>query len=248
MDSLPLPAVSGDLDVGDFCRRVEEHLARVNKGHLVRIVGTGFELVRGWAAGGIPLSVVCRAIDQKAERHQAGRSRRPLRIEFCEDDVQGLYQDWRRAVGVADYGEDPAPDAHPAREERRRPSLARQIDRAMERLVRAAGHLDLPGPFRDALTGTIEQLVVLRDEAAHARGDARQQLAAKLADLDRQLLVSARTTSGVDIVLLESEAALELSAYRERLTGDAWQVSLDAAVDRLLRGHLGLPTLDPDAA
>ena len=47
-----------DVDIGEYCRQVEDHLTRVNGGHLVRIVGPGFELVRGWANEGIPLSVV----------------------------------------------------------------------------------------------------------------------------------------------------------------------------------------------
>jgi hypothetical protein len=57
-------ATAGDL--GEYCRRVEDHLTRVNAGHLVRIVGPGFALVRQWADAGVPLSVVYRGIDLKA--------------------------------------------------------------------------------------------------------------------------------------------------------------------------------------
>jgi hypothetical protein len=83
---------AGAIDVGDYCRRVEDHLARVNLGHLVRIVGPGFELVRRWAEMGVPLSAVYRGIDMKAERHREGQARRPLRIEFCEPDVNAVYE------------------------------------------------------------------------------------------------------------------------------------------------------------
>jgi hypothetical protein len=100
--SLDRPAPT--VDVGEYCRRVEEHLMRVNDGHLVRIFGPGFELVRGWALGGIPLSIACYGIDQKAERHRAGSSKRPLRIEFCDVDVQEAFARWRRAVGVTSGG------------------------------------------------------------------------------------------------------------------------------------------------
>jgi hypothetical protein len=72
--------VSDLVDVAEYCRRVEDHLTRVNAGHLVRIVGPGFELVRGWAEAGVPLSVVFRGIELKAERHREGASTRPLRI------------------------------------------------------------------------------------------------------------------------------------------------------------------------
>src|SRR3954464_963633 len=87
-------------DVGEYCRRVEDHLTRASGGHLVRIVGPGFEIVRQWAIEGVPLSVVYRGIDLKAERHRAGQAARPLRIEFCEADVRAIYDDWGRAVGL----------------------------------------------------------------------------------------------------------------------------------------------------
>ena len=104
-------------DVADYCRQVEAHLTRINGGHLVRVVGPGFALVKQWADEGIPLSVVFRGIELKAERHAAGASKRPLSIEFCEADVlreftaraeQDLapYRDrlspeaWTRAVSV----------------------------------------------------------------------------------------------------------------------------------------------------
>jgi len=84
-------------EVGEYCRQVEDYLTRVNGGHLVRVVGPGFELVRTWALEAIPLSVVFRGIELKAERHRSGSAARPLRIEFCEPDVRALYDDWRRA-------------------------------------------------------------------------------------------------------------------------------------------------------
>ena len=245
------PAVNRplDMDIGDYCRRVEEHLARANEGHLVRIVGTGFELVRSWALAGIPLSVVCRGIDQKAERHRAGKSRRPLRLEFCEADVRTVHDDWRRAVGVAGYGATPATDeSHPAREERRRPSLTRQIDRATDHLVRAAGRLDVPDSLRATLTAVLEQLVVIRGQAAHARGAVRDGYAARLAELDRDLMQATRRAAEHDLPELRKAAAAELAAYRERLTAEDWRRSVDARLDRLLRHRFSLPTLDPETS
>ena len=76
----PETATAAGIDIGAYCRRVEDYLTRENGGHLVRIVGPGFELVRGWAAEGIPLSVVYRGIDRKLERHRAGHAARPLRV------------------------------------------------------------------------------------------------------------------------------------------------------------------------
>src|SRR5690349_17904475 len=138
-DVQDLVAANGDVDVGEYCRRVEEHLSRVNQGHLVRIVGSGFELVRQWASNGVPFSVVCRAIDMKAERHRAGRSTRPLRIEFCEPDVRAVFQDWKRAVGVSTVA---GPETGEPTDDVKRPSLSRHFDRVITALTRAAGRLE----------------------------------------------------------------------------------------------------------
>ena len=93
--------------------RSRRYLCQKNRGHLIRVVGPAFELVRGWAATGVPLKVAFRGIDRYCERYdaQAGR-RRPVRIEFCEADVLDAFDDWRRAVGVTAATED-APNRRP---------------------------------------------------------------------------------------------------------------------------------------
>jgi len=232
-------------DLGEYCRRVEEHLARVNEGHIIRIVGTAFEMVRAWAIEGIPLGLVCRGIDQKAERHRAGRSRRPLRLEFCEGDVRALFDDWKRAVGAwtADgvQAETPLP---PAIEERRRPSVTRQLDRAIDRVVAASGNLSLPTGLSDDLATILDDLVALREQLRHTRGAARQALTERLAGVDRRIAEVARTAAGAAIADIEAEARRELSAFRGRLSAEAWDRSVRAGTDRLLRERYNLPTLD----
>lgn len=237
------------VDVGRYCRRVEEHLARVNGGHLIRIVGPGFELVRTWAIEGIPLSVVFQGISQKAERHRQGRARRPLRLEFCEADVRAVYDGWQRAVGLhsrttaAAASADPPP-ASGAPDSPRRASLGRHLERAIERLGRAAGRMDLPETFRDELTGFLQAVVAEREAARQARGPAREELLARLERLDRRLIEAARQAVGEsEVVRLAEEAGADLVAYRARLTDEAWQRSVGLAVDRLIRDRLGLPRL-----
>ena len=56
-------------DVADYCRQVEAHLTRTNGGHMVRVVGAGFALVKQWADDGVPLSVVFRAIEPVSYTH-----------------------------------------------------------------------------------------------------------------------------------------------------------------------------------
>lgn len=241
------------MDVGEYCRRVEEHLARVNEGQIIRIVGTGFELVRGWARSGIPLSVVCYGIDRKAERHRTGRAQRALRLEFCEPDVQASFAHWRRSVGI--FIGDPGPDDQSARPadvaeaspvlERRQPSMSRQLERAADRLVRAAGRLETPVQLRERLSSVLERVVELREQARRARPATRDQTATALADLDRDMLVAARAACGSELMEVEHDAAAELAPYRTRLAPDVWQRSFDASVDRLLRDRFGLPVLDP---
>jgi len=246
-------------DVGEYCREVEDYLTRINGGHLVRIVGPGFELVRGWAEEGIPLSVVRRGIDLKADRQRAGeagtatppaRPRRPLRIEFCEADVRDVYDSWRRAVGLASVPEEDGVSGEVASDDRtprksRQPSLAKHLDRAIDRLARIAGSFDRPESLRDAAARVVEDLSLLRQSTKGARGSERDAAQSRLAEIDRALVAAAReAVPPADLALLAAEAERELQPFRARLPIDAWQHALDATVTRLLRDRLGLPVLE----
>jgi hypothetical protein len=254
-------------DVGDYCRRVEDHLTRANAGHLVRIVGPGFELVRRWAELGVPLSVVFRGIDMKTERHREGQARRPLRIEFCESDVRAVFDNWRRAVGfttgarAADGSDEGAaglndgapglqtrgqktpgstePDAEP-----KRPSLARHLDRAIDRLSRIGGRLELPSELRDVCDRILQELVAMREAGSGSRGAVRDAFVAKLPPLDADLAEAVRLHAPADLrAAARSDAEADLQMYR-RLSADVWQRSVDVTTDRLLRDRLGLPLLE----
>lgn len=256
-DDNPDPAV---IDIGEYCRRVEDHLTRVNAGHLVRIVGPGFEVVRSWANDGVPLSVVYRGIERKAERHRLGRSTRPLRIEFCEGDVRSIFDDWRRAIGVmpsaapdgsdppddATGGGDSSPDEGPTAEEAiaagRKPSLSRHLDRSVTRLTRAAGRVDLPEAFRDRVTTLLEELTALRESARRARGAAREALEPSVARVHADLMDAARTAAPPDLLAaLARDARDELAQYRTRLPGPSWERAVAVTTDRLLRERWDLP-------
>jgi hypothetical protein len=235
-------------DIGEYCRQVEDCLTRANGGHLVRIVGPGFELVRGWALDGIPLSIVCRGIEAKAERHdRGGGAKRPLRIEFCEADVRAIFDHWRRAVGVASLtehqpgAEGEADQASPSK----RPSLSRHIDRARESLIRAAGRLDLPELLRDGIGGLIDEMTALAPTARRARGEARDVVVARLAELDRELADRARAAAAPELAAqIQEEAGRDLAPFRARLDPGAWQRALDVTADRLIRRRFGLPNLE----
>ena len=241
--------------VADYCREVEAHLTRVNGGHLVRVVGPGFELVRGWQALGIPLSIVTRAIDQKAERHQrgAGGRGRPLRIEFCADDVRELFETWKRAIGPSADGVRPSEDgAGPSDLElgrsARRPSLSKHLERVTERLSRLLGRTDLPEPFLERVNYVIGAVAAARERAKGVRGSARDEIAATLRPLDPALLDAATAALTRDeSAALEAQAIAELGAFRDRLDPAAWQQAVTATSNRLLRERFALPVVDPDA-
>ncbi len=232
-------------DLGDYCRQVEAYLTRVNGGHLVRVVGPGFVMVRQWAEEGIPLSAVFRGIDQKAERHRRGTSRRPLRIEFCEDDVRQVYDDWRRAVGMPAAGEAegtvPADDRGSGSSRR---SASKDLARAMERLTALGGRLELPEALRDEAAAVLDALAGMREALRTARGDARAQVLAPLAGLDRRLIDAGRQAMPDELLAaVTKDAEADLAPFRGRLEAEAWDRALTATVERGVRGHLGLPDL-----
>jgi hypothetical protein len=236
-------------DVREYCRRVEDYLTRANGGHLIRIVGPGFELVREWAVEGVPLGIVTRGIDVRVERHRASQAMRPLRIEFCAGDVRQLFEHWRRAVGLTTHtataGVEGVDDAPEPAAESRRPSLAKHLDRAIARLAATAGQLDAPEALREGAAAFIDELTALRDRAKPLRGAAREEAQAELPAIDRRLAELAQRAATPDVAReVRREAEQDLSAYRGRLTGDRWHAAIAAMIDQRLRSRFGLPTLE----
>ena len=241
-------------DVGEYCRRVEDHLTRANAGHLVRIVGAGFELVRGWAEAGVPLSVVFRGIELKADRHREGASKRPLRIEFCAEDVRAVFERWRRAVGLpgtplpasghepdSEDGTSSNPEGTPKKR-----SLGRHLDRVIDRLSRAAGRLDLPDGLREPCAHLLETLSALRESSVRARGAARDEAVGRLTALEEQLAQAVREHAPTDMIeAARADAMADLAPFRTRLDPSSWERSVVVTMDRLLRDRWGLPTLEP---
>ena len=230
------------MDSARYCRDVESYLCRKNEGHLIRIVGPAFELVCGWASRQIPLSVVCRAIDQTVDRRAARESgRRPIRIEFCDADVLDLFDEWRRAVGVG--GSDPEDDESVSRSSRRL-SLAAHVERVIMGLTAWRGKAEVPVPLGDLAGRITRELDAARSTAKTARGEARQRLVTRLVDVDHELTAAVRETADASLrgaLRAESEHALE--PFRERMPPEAFQQAIEASTDRLLRDHLKLPPI-----
>ena len=219
-----------------YCRDLEAYLCRKNDGHLIRITGPAFERVTRWAEEGIPLKVACAGIDRYFERYyRKGPRRRPVRIEFCEADVLDAFDDWRRAIGVAQEQESaPRPKA----------SLASHIDRVVARITTLRASSQLTRVIDDTLERVARELDQMLGQARAARGGARDALLNQLATLEREV-----TTAAIDAVDTHvrsqalANAQEQLQPFRERMTPEAYDRACTAAVERHIRDHFGLPTI-----
>jgi hypothetical protein len=232
-----------------YCRAIEAYLCRKNDGHLIRIVGPAFEQVLGWANRGVPIKLVYHGIDRYFERYYAkGPRRRPVRIEFCEVDVLDAFDEWRRAVGIAD--ERLAPVAASGAESsdehaRRRESLPAHLDRVIARLTTLRAGADRL--LDAAIDAVIRELDARRADAKTLRGDARRAFVDRLSAIDGELLAAAeRQCDPVIRAQLGVEADEELAPFKDRLSGSAFQESHRAAVARLIRERYRLPVIALD--
>jgi hypothetical protein len=233
---------SNELDT--YCRSVEAYLCRKNGGHLIRIVGPAFDQVCGWAAQGIPLKVVHRGIDRYVERYSAkGARRRPVRIEFCEADVLDVFDEWKRAVGVARVAatdESGADDGSPRRHE----SLAAHLERVVARATALRAEAE---PLDAVLESIVRELDAARAGSTVLRGDARTALLERLRVLDEYLLEAARAACDGDALhRFEVDADRELAPFRMRMPEETYARSKRLCVDRLIREHFRLPSVTFD--
>jgi hypothetical protein len=232
---------------GDYCRHVEAYLCRKNDGHLIRIAGPSFTRVCAWATKGIPLTVVYRGIDRYFERYYShGPRRRPVQIDFCENDVLDVFDEWRRAVGVWKGGAE-AEGAGADTEDlhRRRVTLPAHLQRVIVRLttLRAGGRLT-PGAD-SVVAAAIRELDAARAGSAHLRGKARDTLVARLRALDADLLDALRQAIGLQgWQAIEREAQDELAPFKPGMAEEAYRRAVEASAARLLRDRTGLPVVE----
>jgi hypothetical protein len=236
------------IDVESYCRDLEAYLCQKNDGHLIRITGPAFERIQDWARQGIPLKVAQTGIDRYFERYyRKGTRRRPVQILFCEADVLDAFDDWRRAVGIARVSSDAegGPDVEePVPAGRPRRSLASELEGALARLTVLRGS-DKAGPIMGpALDAAVRALDGLRPDAARVRGEARDALLQRVAEIEDSLAAAALAALGPGQRLaLEQEAHAELAPFQPRMTAEAYAQSRRAAIHRLVRQHFGLPSL-----
>ena len=236
-------------EISSYCHDIEVYLCRKNDGHLMRVVGPSFEVVSRWAASGVPLKVAFSGIDRYFDRYyKKGPRRRPVRIDFCDADVLDVFDEWRRALGLA---ADRASESGPSTSEdesragsRKGVSLRAHLERVLLRLTnaRVTGTL---GPESDSLLDRVSsELDAARAAAGGLRGEARSKLMARLAQIDAEVMQVARTSLGRDVQAdLERQADEELGSFRDQMAPDRFARTRDTAVLRQIRERLSLPTI-----
>ena len=234
-------------DPAQYCREVEAYLCRKNDGHLIRVVGPSFDLVSRWAEAGVPIKVAFRGIDRYFERYyRKGARRRPVRIDFCENDVMDVFDEWRRAIGAPASTVGPVPEQGTAPRHRTE-SLPAHLERVVLWLTnaRATGALT---PEADAWVDRLSrELDEARRAPAGLRGDARRAMMSRLIGADAELMAIAQARlSEVERQDLDREADEELVGYRATLSAEAYAKTRGASAVRLLRERLNLPTITFD--
>jgi hypothetical protein len=255
-------AADDGIDLDGYCRAIESHLCRKNDGHLIRIAGPTFDLVRGWAEQGVPLKVALTGIDCSFERYyRKGARRRPLQVSFCEADVLDAFDAWRRAIGLSGAGpsesgagtaECGAGTSVPAGALPERPhraaSLPAHLERVANRLTLLRGDPRNDEEMETVLAAAVLQMDAHRQASRGARGPARAALIADLRVLENELLAQARARlSPEQLDQLRREATETLAPFRERMPRAAYEAAHEAALTRLLREHAGLPVIRYDA-
>lgn len=228
----------------EYCRGLEAHLTRRNDGHLIRVVGPAFEMVRGWFERGVPFKIACHGIDRTVERYYAkGPRRRPVRIEYCDADVLDAFDEWRRAVGLRAAAEE-ASVSRPKRE-----GLATAIRRAIARLTTLRASSSTRVIAAATIDDAVRRLDELATRAERARGAARAAIVASLDEIDASLLsAAAQGATPEQLTDLHAQAERDLAPFRERMPADSYRATCRAAFLQLLRTQAQLPTLSGHGA
>jgi len=114
----------------------------------------------------------------------------------------------------------------------------------VKRLTQARANGALGASFDDVIDRVARELDAARAGSRGVRGDARQALVARLAELDAELVTRARESLDETVrASLARDADDELAGYRAAMTTGAFARAREAAMDRLVRERFGLPTI-----
>jgi hypothetical protein len=160
-----------------------------------------------------------------------------VQIDFCEADVLDAFDAWRRAVGVGVSRV--TDDASPPRT-----GLGTHLSRVILRLAARRAEASVTEGLGQILELAANEAVEFTQLGSPVRGDTRARVLARLGELDREMIDASRREGPPEtLMLLRQEAVEQLAPFRERMPADAYERSLEAAVDRLIRERERLPTL-----
>jgi hypothetical protein len=123
-------------------------------------------------------------------------------------------------------------------------SLADHLERVVMRLTNARATGTLPADADALIDRLAIELDTARASSSGLRGQPRQQLISRLAEADTELVsVAVAKLSVGERHELDTDADEELTAFRMNLAAEAYARAHDAAVARLVRERLNLPTI-----
>ena len=234
------------MDSGSYCCEVESYLCRKNGGHLIRIVGPAFQLVKGWGGGGVPLSIVCRAVDRAYSRYQAkGERHYPLRIEYCENDVKDLFEEWKRAVGIESVRNSSENKECERNSEvnHGRKSLDAHLERVGGRLAQW-NREDVATELKATVSNILDEVRTLGAEVKSVSSGERNHIIEQLKTLDLNLLDAVRRTADGRLQSrLREEAEREVNSFRKRMAPATFHSVVSSSIDRLLIEYFKLPRI-----
>jgi hypothetical protein len=108
----------------------------------------------------------------------------------------------------------------------------------------ACRHATAASEFDAVLDTIVREAATFRDQPGPLRGETRERIMARLAELDRLMLDAARAHADPAAVqAMRIEASTQLLPFRDRMPADTYQRAVEAAVDRLLREREHLPVV-----
>src|SRR5262249_27095874 len=153
----------------------------------------------------------------------------PVKIDFCEADVLDVFDEWRRAVGIAGTGQLAVASSNgdaeqaPARTAASRSSLPSHLERVVARLTNARALGTIGPEFDTILDRASAALDAARAKSAGLRGGERAALVEEIAALDRAMLATARQALGEQVVgELQRDADTEIAPFRAAMAPDAY--------------------------
>jgi hypothetical protein len=123
-------------------------------------------------------------------------------------------------------------------------SLPAHLERVVLRLTQARVNGSLGDEFDALIDRAAAELDAARAKAGGLRGEARTALLDRLAALDSEVVTQARATLDESArSALAREAEDELAGFKSGMTAEAFARAREAAIDRLVRERVKLPTI-----